>query len=142
MTTPKATVKMMDEIVGYCTKCKLELNHRIVRVDGGKPKRALCLTCNNEHAYRKSAPAKPGEKKPRAKRSSAVKVDQEAEWQAKLEKKTKPPKPYGMDKTFLLDDHIEHQSFGLGLVISLIHPDKINVYFHDGVKTMKCGLFS
>lgn len=133
------TYKMMDEIIGYCTKCKLELNQRIVRVDAGRPKRVLCLTCNTERAYRKSAPAKAGEGKARISRASAAKGDQEAEWRTKLERR-KAPKAYAMDKPFLLDDHIEHRLFGVGLVVSLIHPDKINVFFQDGLKTMKCGL--
>jgi hypothetical protein len=30
--------KISDEVVCYCSKCKLELNARIVRVDGGNPK--------------------------------------------------------------------------------------------------------
>jgi hypothetical protein len=132
--------KMMDEIVGYCSKCKLELNQRIIRVEAGAPKRVLCLTCNTERAYRKSAPAKAGEGKVRKTRAASAKVDQEAEWRAKLDKGNKTPKAYAMDKSFLLDDRIEHQLFGVGLVVSLMRPDKINVFFQDGLKTMKCGL--
>lgn len=131
---------MMDEVIGYCSKCKLELNQRVIRVEEGKPKRVLCLTCNTERAYRKSAPAKAGEGKARKTRASTAKVDQETEWRAKLDRKNKTPKAYAMDKPFLLGDHIGHQLFGVGLVVSLVHPDKINVFFQDGLKTMKCGL--
>lgn len=42
-----------------------------------------------------------------------------------------------MDKPYLLDDHVEHQLFGVGLVVSLVHPDKINVFFQDGLKTIE-----
>ncbi|MBI2066924.1 MAG: hypothetical protein HYT77_02805 [Deltaproteobacteria bacterium] len=132
--------KMMDEVIGYCTKCKLELNQRIIRVEAGRPKRALCLTCNTERSYRKSAPAKAGEGKVRSQRTSSSQRDQEAEWRAKLGRQNKTPKAYAMDKTYLLDDHIEHRLFGVGLVVSLVHPGKINVFFQDGLKTMKCGL--
>ena len=131
--------KISDEIVCYCSKCKLELNARIVRVDAGKPKRVLCLTCKAEHAYRKSAPAKPGEGKVRKPRVSAQKVDQEAEWREKLGQSGKTPKPYAMDKVFVLDDRVDHQTFGVGLVVSLIPPGKVNVFFADGLKLMKCG---
>lgn len=133
--------KMMDEVVCYCSKCKLELNQRIVRVEEGRPKRVLCLTCNAEHSYRKSAPAKPGEKTARSQRPPSQKVDQEAEWRARLDRPSKnPPKAYAMDKTYLLNDHVDHQLFGVGLVVSLIRPDKISVFFQEGLKTMKCGL--
>ena len=133
------TYKMMDEVVCYCSKCKLELNQRIVRVEAGRPKRVLCLTCNAEHSYRKSAPAKAGEGKVRKARVSPPKVDLEAGWHAKLSRTNITPKAYGMDKRFLLDDHINHQLFGVGVVVSLIHPDKVSVFFQDGLKTMKCG---
>ena len=132
--------KISDEIVCYCSKCKLELNARIVRVDADKPKRVLCLTCKTEHAFRKSAPAKAGEGKVRKKRVSSTKVDQEAEWKQKLDHGGKAPKAYAMDKVFALDDRVEHQLFGVGVVVSLVPPDKINVYFQDGLKMMKCGV--
>ena len=132
--------KMLDEIVCYCSKCKLELNARIVRVEEGRPKRVLCLTCQAEHAYRKSAPAKPGEKAVRKSRADSLKEDQETEWRAKLDRGTKASKAYGMDKVFLLNDRVDHKLFGVGLVVSLMPPDKINVYFQDGLKIMKCGV--
>ena len=134
------THKMMEEIVCYCSKCKFELNQRIVRLEAGRPKRVLCLTCNTEHSYRKSAPGKPGERKARAQRVLVPKVDLEAGWRTKLGRSNKTAKSYGMDKVFLLDDHINHDLFGVGLVVNLIHPDKVSVFFQDGLKTMKCGL--
>ena len=133
------TYKMMDEVVCYCSKCKLELNQRIILVEEGRPIRVLCLTCNVEHSYRKSAPAKPGEKKVRGQRAPSSRENQEAEWRAKLDRGNKVAKAYTMDKTYLMDDHVDHQLFGVGLVVRLIHPDKIDVFFQDGLKTMKCG---
>jgi hypothetical protein len=79
-------------------------------------------------------------KKPRKKRVAAPRVDTEAAWREKLDHGTKAPKAYAMDKVFLLDDRIEHQVFGVGVVVSLIPPDKINVYFQDGLRMMKCGV--
>jgi hypothetical protein len=134
-----AEYKMMDEIVCPCTKCKLELNHRIVRLDKGKPKRVLCLTCKAEHIYRKTLPVKAAGTKTRKPRVSSNKGEQEAEWRATLEKAEKNPKPYAMDKPFVLNDHVQHKLFGRGLVVNLIYPDKVDVFFQDGLKTMKCG---
>ena len=132
--------KMMDEVDAYCTKCKLVLNHRVTRVEGKKIKKALCLTCKAEHAYRKSAPAKPGEGKVRKPRAASTKVDQEAEWRQTLAQGSKNTKPYGMEKVFLLNDHVEHQLFGIGLVVDLLPPGKVNIFFQDGIKMMKCGV--
>lgn len=78
-------------------------------------------------------------KKARKPRTAHPVVDQEAEWRKKLDQGNKPPKAYAMDKVFLLDDRVDHQTFGVGLVVSLIPPGKINVFFQDGVKMMKCG---
>jgi hypothetical protein len=130
--------KMMDEVLSYCTKCKLELNHRVTLAVEGKPKKVLCLTCKGEHAYRKSPAAKATEAKTRKPRVSAAKTE-EAEWRAKLEKGSKTIKPYGMDKSFDLEDHVQHQLFGIGLVVTLLPPGKVNIFFQDGLKTMKCA---
>lgn len=133
------TFKMMEEIVCYCTKCKLELNQRIVRVDAGRPKRVLCLTCNTEHSYRKSAPKKTSGGKTRSKRAPSLKSDQEAQWRARLGERNANPRAYDINQSYLLDDYIEHKIFGVGLVVGLIYPDKVNVFFQDGLKTMKCS---
>jgi hypothetical protein len=72
-------------------------------------------------------------------RTASLKAEQEAEWRKKLEKNDEPPKAYKMDQVYRLDDRVDHQLFGVGLVVSLIPPGKINVFFQDGLKLMKCG---
>jgi len=80
------------------------------------------------------------ESKPRKKRVSAPKVDDnETEWRKKLDKSDKAPKAYSMDKVYMVEDRVEHEIFGVGLVVSLVPPGKINVFFQDGLKMMKCG---
>jgi hypothetical protein len=147
------TYKMMDEVVYHCTRCKMELNHRIIRVESGRPKRVLCLTCQTERSYRASAPAKAkagrvskagavakvGAAKTPGKRAPAGKKSQEAEWLARLSQRRAEPKAYDMAQAYQLDDAIQHQTFGVGLVVDLIPPDKIQVFFPDGAKTLKCG---
>ena len=41
-----------SEIDSWCTKCRMDLGHRIVAMVGGAPKRDVCLTCGSEHNYR------------------------------------------------------------------------------------------
>src|SRR5687768_7394873 len=50
------------EIDAWCTKCRMDLGHRIVALVAGAPKRVICQTCFGEHAYHapRSAPATPG----------------------------------------------------------------------------------
>ncbi len=77
--------------------------------------------------------------KSRKKRVAAPEVNQEAGWRKKLDQGHKTPKTYAMDKVYLLDDRVDHQTFGVGVVVSLVPPNKINVFFQDGLKMMKCG---
>lgn len=51
MTTKK--LKPADEIDAYCTKCKLDLSHRIISLEGDKPHRVECQTCHSHHLYRR-----------------------------------------------------------------------------------------
>jgi hypothetical protein len=41
-----------SEVDAYCTKCRLDLGHRIVAMVGDTIRRVECLTCHGQHAYR------------------------------------------------------------------------------------------
>lgn len=41
-----------QEVDAYCTKCKMDLTHRIVAVVGGRPVKVECRTCYTVHVYR------------------------------------------------------------------------------------------
>src|SRR5437868_11549887 len=47
------------EVDSYCTKCRMDLLHRIIAVHNGRIIRVECRTCGGHHNYRrpKSAPA-------------------------------------------------------------------------------------
>lgn len=129
--------KMLDEMIHFCTRCKLDLNHRVLRVENGVPKRMLCLTCQTERAYRPKAPAA---RKAAAGKAAAAKEALEAEWRQKLHAGTKTPKPYSMEGIYKVDDIVQHKLFGLGLTREVILPDKVQVFFDaDGMKLLKCG---
>jgi hypothetical protein len=46
-------LKAADEVVSYCTRCKLDLSHRIISMDGDKPHKVECQTCRSHHLYRR-----------------------------------------------------------------------------------------
>ena len=46
------------EIDAWCTKCRMDLGHRIVALVHGVPKRVVCLTCGSQHNYRAPRVAK------------------------------------------------------------------------------------
>ena len=45
--------KTGGEIDAYCTKCKLDLGHRIIAMVGDAVKKVECKTCNSHHLYRR-----------------------------------------------------------------------------------------
>src|SRR5262245_44236103 len=41
------------EVDAWCTKCKLDLGHRIIAMEGPRIVRVECLTCRGHHNYRR-----------------------------------------------------------------------------------------
>lgn len=73
------------------------------------------------------------------KRTSFAKI--EAAWQeAMLRHSAETPLTYSMSGTFEKQAFIEHPVFGKGEVITLLPPDKMDVLFQEGVKTLRCKL--
>ncbi len=53
MTTKK--LKAGSEVAAYCTKCKLDLGHRIIAMVDDTIKKVECQTCKSSHLYRRPA---------------------------------------------------------------------------------------
>lgn len=136
--------KMLGEVVCYCSSCKLNLNHRITLMEGAEPARVLCLTCNREHRFKKTG-GSPVERKaavvrPSLTPSQVTKVRADSEenvWRRKLNNPDKSTVPYSINAEFQLDDLVMHPKFGVGLVVGYDFPDKLHLYFDEGVKILK-----
>jgi hypothetical protein len=133
---------MLGEIVCYCTKCKLDLNHRITLMDGTKPKRVMCLTCNATHSFKDPDKVKKTTKKKAvkgtAKDLTKAKISaEEKEWRLKLTDTAKTPSKYSMKDAYSMEEHIYHPTFGRGIVVSFDYPDKIHIFFEEGLKVLK-----
>jgi hypothetical protein len=140
-----------SEIDAYCTKCRMDLGHRIVAMVGPTPKRVICQTCNSQHNYRApradprtKSPARPAA--PRvpgapATRSSAPRgrgeQERRSEWEARISgKAVNTFARYSMEQSFSPGDLILHGKFGEGYVIEIIDGGKVNVMFRDGPRTL------
>ncbi len=141
-----------SEIDGYCTKCKLDLNHRIVAIADAKPARAECLTCHTQHNYykpksAKAAKAPKAEKAPRVKRVKDLKstsrtstktlVGQRLHW----EKCTAGRSPnefvtYSLAGIFDVGQLVSHKKFGDGVVTEINDVRKVTVLFGEGPKLL------
>ncbi len=139
-----------SEIDAYCTRCRMDLGHRIVAMVGGAPKRVICQTCNSEHNYRAPrTPAGPGvfirNKKPEPKATAAQRVTQKVRaekerqdtWANRtLGKALDAFTKYGMDRHFREGELILHSKFGEGYVEAVLDGGKVSVMFRDGAKTL------
>jgi hypothetical protein len=129
------------DVEAYCTKCKMVLAHAVVAMQGAKPRRVRCNTCNGEHNYRAEKPvAKAAAKKTGkpAKKATGKKTRQSWE-EVMREASAKPHKKYSMSGNFGEGDWIEHATFGLGCVQSFVPPNKITVRFTDSTRLLVCN---
>ena len=145
--TPKKP-RTGGEIDAWCTKCRMDLNHRIVAMVGDAVKRVECLTCGGQHNYRKPASERdqPKASSPRATSSSrassaaATQRSARATWEKAIA--GQPPgafKPYSVAAMWSPGELVRHKSFGDGVVARIIDPKKVEILFEEGPKTMAQG---
>lgn len=127
-----------SDVEAYCTKCKMVLAHTVVAMQGVKPRRVKCNTCNGEHNFRANKPLAKTAKKP-AKAKSTTKKTRQSWDEVMQEASNKPHKAYSMSGSFGEGDWIEHKSFGLGCVQSFTPPNKITVRFADSTRLLVCN---
>jgi hypothetical protein len=130
-----------EYINSWCTKCKLELGHTIVAIVENVPKRVKCNTCNGEHNYRTGPPASNRIKSIHAKRKTKARDTKYQEYMLRLsETGLSSAKKYTTRGSFEKDEVIEHSKFGTGIVVSVIHMKKIEIFFKDGPKLLAQNL--
>ena len=130
-----------DHITSKCTKCKDTTNHTIVAMVGDRVAKVECNTCRGVHNYRQTVLKKPAAKRKTGVASPAKISKIETGWEDQL-KDLDPSAatPYNMQMKIAPGDLIQHPSFGLGRVINVIKPNKMEVYFSTGVKLLRCTL--
>lgn len=132
-----------QEIDAWCTRCKMDLGHRIVAMVSDAPKRVVCMTCGSEHNYRASKSDEVAKApRPRAKTATAGPgktgtrraIQGKAEWERRV-RSGKPFKRYTTEERFVADDLVFHKKFGEGYVVA-VHEGKVTVAFSDGERTL------
>ncbi|KPK02823.1 MAG: hypothetical protein AMK71_01030 [Nitrospira bacterium SG8_35_4] len=130
-----------EYITAWCTKCKLELGHTIVAMVENVPKRVKCNTCNGEHNYRTGPATSNRIKSIHAKRKTKARETKYHEYMMRLsDDRLSNVKKYMTKGNFEKDDVVEHPKFGTGIVVSVIHFNKIEVFFKDGPKLLAQNL--
>lgn len=161
--TPMATksLKPGSEVDAWCTKCRMDLLHRVIAMQGAKIIRVECRTCNGHHNYRrpksgpsasllpaspatsKSKPARSAPSTPSARRTAASEAERqrEATWQkAVLGQPISSFRAYRASQTFNSGDLIRHGKFGDGYIVRVIDRQKVEVMFKDGPRTLAQAL--
>ena len=154
------TLKPGSEVDAWCTKCRMDLLHRIIAMEGPKIARVECRTCGGHHNYRrpKSAPA-PLTKTERAPSKTATtrssppamssrkaaaheaERQRESTWEkAVLGKPVTSFRSYRASQTFASGDLIRHGKFGDGYIVRIIDRQKVEVMFKDGPRTLAQAL--
>jgi hypothetical protein len=148
-------LRVAGEVDGWCTKCRLLLNHRIVSMKNGKAYQVECLTCRSTHLWRPNAPgekpaagASQGSRPARPGSSSAPKstritpaMRQEQVWEKAIAGHgVHEFKAYNVGGSFREGDLLRHKKFGDGVVLRVIEIHKIEVLFKDEPRTLAQGM--
>jgi len=162
-TTTKKKPKTGGEIDAYCTKCRLDLGHRIIAMVGDAVKKVECRTCGSHHLYRRpqserdaaaqamanrraahgaeprkaAAPRTASERLTAAERAEREQV---AAWEHAIAGKPSAAfKPYRITTILGAGELVRHPKFGDGVVSRVIDRGKVEVLFKDGPRTMAHG---
>ncbi len=157
--------KTGGEIDAYCTKCKLDLTHRIIAMVGDAVKKVECKTCGSHHLYRrpkterdaaharmekraeerKAATSSPaptgGTKSERIARAERAERELTQAWEHAIAGKPSSAfTAYRISLTFGPGDLVKHPKFGDGVVAKIIDQNKVEILFKDGPRTMAQGM--
>lgn len=124
-----------ENIVSWCTKCQLVLDHTIVALLEGLPKKVKCNTCNGRHIYRPEEPVK-REKTSKGRSRKPKETPYEVFRSGLSEEDLSSVKKYSIKGNFKKNQVIEHSQFGIGLVSSVVQKTRIEVLFEKGEKLL------
>ena len=140
-----------SEIDSWCTRCKMDLMHRIIAMHQGRPARVICQTCFSQHNYRapRAAPktravlgraaAAPGSSPAASRPPTRARSEQErrTEWESRIAGQALTAfTRYSMERTFRAGQLVLHTKFGEGYVIDVREDGKLSVMFRDGPRTL------
>ncbi len=129
------TLSAGDPIEARCTKCRKNTDHIIVTMAEESPVKVQCNACSRQHKYRPPTAAK----KPAVRKAALNKDAERKEWEdLRPSMNSDKATDYSMTDPYKVKALINHPVFGLGLVQRVVGPQKVEVLFEDGKKTMRC----
>jgi hypothetical protein len=141
------THKVGGEVDALCGRCKMTLAHTILAMVGTTIARVQCNTCGAQHGFKtetgattaraRNAASAGSQAIRAASRESLVKTVISFEEQLRG-KDVDKARRYSPRDTYVLDELIQHPTFGYGLVRA-VRPDKVDVAFKASEKTLVHG---
>jgi len=142
-----------DDIEAWCTRCRRNLNHRVVAVLGRDIRKVQCLTCGGEHKYypprevgakvrpvkvKESAKARSTTKESKSAAVDKIAAKAESEWSTFMKEMAPDSVPvaYATSSAYSKGDYIDHPVFGIGRVLNVVGLEKIEVVFKEGRKIL------
>ena len=126
-----------ENIEAWCPICNLKSGHTIIAIVNNSPKRIKCNTCDEHHNL---SAKKSGENRTKKKSLTRKTGSREATYQEYLSRltggNTANSIKYNIKGNFNKDEIIDHLSFGIGIVLSVIRSDKISILFKDGPRML------
>lgn len=142
-------VRVAEEVLAYCSQCKMDLKATVVAMRGDQVLRVQCRTCRGERGFKPPKGVSDPKKAPASKtttrgaNAAATKREDhsiEAEWRKEMNsKKDRPLNPYNAKAQFEIGDRLAHPTFGEGVVMKLIHPNKAEILFEMDLKILITG---
>lgn len=127
--------KIGMDINAWCGKCKFERTHVIAAMDGEKVRKVTCSMCNSTHNYKNAPSSESKSSSPRTPRSSKGSGSSRKSTGFSIDP-NRPVKTYSMGSSFSEGDVINHPKFGLGSVLNIVPPNKMEVRFQEGTKLL------
>ncbi len=139
--------RVAEEVLSYCSSCRLDLRATVVAMKGDQIIKVQCKTCRGERLYKApkgvTDPSKAPPPKTRAGRTaSGEKADHSVgtEWRNAMNShRSRPLQTYSAKLQVSIGDRIAHPTFGEGVVLKHIHPNKAEIIFEMDIKTLICG---
>lgn len=123
-----------DPVEVRCASCRKLTNHTQVAADPAAPQ-LQCSVCNRQ----RKLPVAAKTQKPAPRRTIDPAAEERKEWAALApEMRDSAATNYSMTSACKLKSLVKHPQFGLGLVQRVIGPQKVEILFADGKKTMRC----
>jgi hypothetical protein len=135
----KKKMEIGMEVEALCNKCKAATVHVVVAIKSQDMVRVMCKACSSLHRFK--APASKLAKKAEKLKVKKAKLTPEARETKKWNKlllaaDREKAVAYSMSHGYAENDVIQHNKFGLGVVVKILDPSKISVVFEVGLKNM------